>query len=270
MDLVATVALLLVAGALIGFLGGVVGIGGGLLAIPFLVLVMGFEQQAAQGSALLMVLPAVLLTLYNYHKMAPIPLRQALAGASTSVVFTWFGAKVALGLDPIRLQYIYAGFIFCLALYYFYQSKYGIKRVGKTAKASDNHNTDAQDGNPVNAYSGYHFMLVGMLSGTAGGIFAVGGSVVVVPLLTTVFGFSQFRAQALGLTMIVPGIIVAILTYAYHGQVYASAGLPLAVGSLLMVPLGVRVAYRLAESRLRFIFGLTLLGITFLMFSSVR
>src|SRR5690625_7054610 len=89
---------------------------------------MGFEQQAAQGSALLMVLPAVLLTLYNYHKMAPIPLRQALAGASTSVVFTWFGAKIALGLDPVLLQRIYAGFIFCLAMYYFYHSIYSFRR----------------------------------------------------------------------------------------------------------------------------------------------
>jgi len=264
LSVVVTVVLLLAVGALIGFLGGVVGIGGGLLAIPFLVLAMGFEQQAAQGSALLMVLPAVLLTLYNYHKMAPIPLRQALAGASTTVVFTWFGAKIALGLDPVMLQRIYAGFIFCLALYYFYQSKYAVQRAPRARSGQ------GVEGNPVNEYSGYHFMLVGMLSGTAGGIFAVGGSVVVVPLLTTVFGFSQFRAQALGLTMIVPGIIVAMLTYAYHGQVYVSAGIPLAIGSLLMVPIGVRVAYRLAEARLRFIFAWTLLGITFLMFFSVR
>lgn len=264
MGLAVTIMLLLAAGAAIGFLGGVVGIGGGLLAIPFLVLAMGFEQQAAQGSALLMVLPAVLLTLYNYHKLAPIPLRQALAGASTSVVFTWFGAKIALGLDPLMLQRIYAGFIFCLAIYYFYQSKYAVKRKPPQP------NTQSKDSTSVKTYSGYHFMMVGMVSGTVGGIFAVGGSVVVVPLLTTFFGFSQFRAQALGLTMIVPGIIVALLTYAYHGQVYLSAGLPLAVGSLLLVPIGVRVAYKLAEARLRFIFALTLLGITFLMFYSVR
>lgn len=266
---------LLVAGAAIGFLGGLVGIGGGLLAIPFLVLALGLEQQAAQGTALIMVLPAVLLTLFNYHQHAPIPWRQAAAGASTSVVFTWVGAKIALGLDPILLQRIYAGFIFCLALYYFYQSRYaGQRRQLAQAATSPTVAADglAADHSAVpskQTASGY-FMLVGMVSGTAGGIFAVGGSVIVVPLLTTLFGFSQFRAQALGLTMIVPGIVVAMLTYAAHGQVLFWSGLPLAIGSLLLVPFGVRVAYGLSEARLRFIFALTLLGITFLMYYSVH
>ncbi len=264
MSLVFSLGLLLIVGAAIGFLGGVVGIGGGLLAIPFLVLAMGFEQQAAQGSALLMVLPAVLLTLYNYHKLAPIPWRPALAGASTSVLFTWFGAKLALGLDPLVLQRSYAGFIFCLALYYFYQSKYA-SQPRSTNSSAPSHCLPLK-----RVCSGYHFVLVGVLAGLVGGIFAVGGSVVVVPLLTTVFGFSQFRAQALGLTMIVPGIFVALVTYAYHGQVEWSAGLPLAVGGLLLVPFGVRLAHKLAEARLRLIFAWTLLGITFLMFFSVQ
>jgi len=51
----------LLSGALIGFTGGVLGIGGGLLAIPLLGLVFGMPQQAAQGTALIMVLPAVLM-----------------------------------------------------------------------------------------------------------------------------------------------------------------------------------------------------------------
>lgn len=243
-------------GAAIGFLGGLVGIGGGLLVIPFLVLAMGYEQQAAQGTALILVLPTVLITLFNYHKLAPIPFKQALAGASTSVVFTWIGARIALNLDPIVLQQFYAGFVFLLALYYFYKSRPQMQAVkAKTPKEN---------------ISIYYFMLIGMISGSAGGIFAVGGSVVVVPLLTTFFHFSQFRAQALGLSMIVPGIAVALLTYAYHGQVMVFSGLPLAIGSLLLVPFGVRVAYRLAESRLRTIFAFTLLGIAFLLYYSTQ
>jgi len=250
-------ALLLAVGAAIGFLGGLVGIGGGLLAIPFLVLALGFEQQAAQGTALIMVLPAVLLTLLNYHKHAPIPLKPALAGASTSVVFTWLGAQFALGMAPVLLQQIYALFVLCLALYYFYQSRW-------TRHSSATQSAEAKP----TSVSIYYFLLVGMIAGTAGGVFAVGGSVLVVPLLTTVFKFSQFRAQALGLTMVVPGIIVALITYAAHGQVAFFSGLPLAVGSLFLVPYGVRLAYALAERRLKFIFAFTLLGISFLLYYS--
>ncbi len=71
----------LAAGGLIGFSGGVLGIGGGLFAIPLLGLILGYEQQAAQGTALIMVLPAILLTLRKYHQHAPIDWRSAAAGA---------------------------------------------------------------------------------------------------------------------------------------------------------------------------------------------
>lgn len=52
----------LLGGALIGYAGGVLGIGGGLLAIPLLGLILDMDQQTAQGTALIMVVPAVLLT----------------------------------------------------------------------------------------------------------------------------------------------------------------------------------------------------------------
>ncbi|HWL27813.1 MAG TPA: TSUP family transporter, partial [Burkholderiaceae bacterium] len=104
------VAACLLSGALIGFTGGVLGIGGGLLAIPLLGLVMGMDQQAAQGTALIMVLPAVLITVRKYNQRDKIDLRAAAAGAAGSIVCTWIGAQIALGIDPVLLRRIYAVF----------------------------------------------------------------------------------------------------------------------------------------------------------------
>jgi hypothetical protein len=50
-------------GTVMGTLGGLFGIGGGLVAIPALGVLFGLNQQMAQGTALLMVLPNVLLAL---------------------------------------------------------------------------------------------------------------------------------------------------------------------------------------------------------------
>ncbi|MGE8591297.1 MAG: sulfite exporter TauE/SafE family protein, partial [Alcaligenes sp.] len=96
---------------------------------------------------------------------------------------------------------------------------------------------------------------VGMMAGLAGGIFGVGGSVLVVPFLTSRMGYSQTGAQGLALSMIIPGTLVALLTYAVHGQASWQVGLPMALGSLALVPYGVRLAYRLPEPRLKFIFA---------------
>ena len=105
------------------------------------------------------------------------------------------------------------------------------------------------------------FALVGMLAGMAGGIFGVGGSVLVVPLLTTVFRYTQTGAQGLALSMVVPSTTVGLLTYSWHGQADWVVGIPLALGSIVMVPYGVKLAYSLPEPRLKLIFACMLLVI---------
>lgn len=240
----------LAVGGVIGFSGGVLGIGGGLIAIPLLGIVLGFEQQAAQGTALIMVLPAVLLTVRKYHQRAPIDLKSAAAGAAGSVVFTWIGAQIALGIDPWLLRRIYAGFVFVIALFYFRES------LGRQARARP-----ASHYHEVGEVRRLWYFLVGIFAGLTGGIFGVGGSVLAVPFMTTLFHLRQTSAQALALTMIVPGTVVALATYAWHGQAHGLVGIPLALGSLLCVPYGVRLAYAMPEARLKFIFACMLLVI---------
>lgn len=238
----------LVAGGMIGFTGGVLGIGGGLFAIPLLGLLLGYEQQAAQGTALIMVLPAVLLTVRKYHQHTPIAWRSAAAGALGSVLFTWLGALIALEVEPRLLRQIYAGFVFLIALFYFRES---LGRRARQAPAGGYRNADD--------VARYRYFVVGVGAGLAGGIFGVGGSVLAVPFMTTFFHLRQTTAQALALTMIVPGTLVALLTYAWHGQAHGLVGIPLALGSLLCVPYGVRLAYALPEARLKLIFACMLL-----------
>ena len=248
----------LASGALIGFTGGVLGIGGGLLAIPLLGLVLGMDQQLAQGTALIMVLPAVLQTIRKYNQNAHIDFHSAAAGAAGSIVFTWVGARVALGLDPAMLRNIYALFVLLIAVFYFHQSLRG-NRPGRPQK-------------PRREASAFHkgwFVLLGMLAGLTGGIFGVGGSVITVPILTTFFRLSQTGAQAVALTMITPGIFVALFTYAAHGEADWLLGIPLAVGSIFFVPYGVRLAYALPEPRLKLLFACMLVVIMVLLLISV-
>lgn len=245
-----TVSACLGAGSIIGFAGGVLGIGGGLFAIPLLGLLLDLNQQAAQGTALIMVLPAVLLTLRKYHQHAPIDWRSAAAGALGSILFTWIGARIALDIDSTLLRRIYAVFVLVIAVFYFYQSRRrppAARRQMIYREVSDFHR-------------GW-YSLIGVFAGLTGGIFGVGGAVLAVPLLTTFFHLRQTSAQALALAMIVPGTMVALATYAAHGQAHGLIGIPLAVGSLLCVPYGVKLAYALPEARLKFIFACMLLVI---------
>lgn len=261
MDWYVVVTGCLLAGALIGFVGGVLGIGGGLLAIPLLGLVFGMNQQLAQGTALIMVLPAILLTVRKYNQHDRIDLRAAAAGALSSIVCTWIGARIALGLDAILLRRVYAVFILGIAIFYLVQSR----RQGRRLAAAVIRGRKAAPPPPARQVHSIWYLAVGCLAGLTGGIFGVGGSVLIVPLLTTLFGHSQTRAQGLGLTMIIPGTVVALGTYASHGQADWLVGIPMAMGSLMLVPYGVRLAYTLPEPRLKLTFACMLLVIMVLL-----
>ncbi|MVW80301.1 sulfite exporter TauE/SafE family protein [Bordetella sp. 02P26C-1] len=235
------IAACLASGALIGFLGGVLGIGGGLIAIPALVLLMDMPQQLAQGTALIMVLPTIIMAVRKYNQKVPIDPRVAAAGALGAVAFTWLGARLALGIASSTLRVSFAIFLFFVAVFYVYR----MVRPPRPLHANEVPRRAAPALTPRRSAA------LGMLCGTFGGFFGVGGAVLCVPILTAGFRLSQTAAQALALTMVIPGSTIALITYSWAGQANGWVGIPLALGSLAFVPVGVRLAYRMPDRHLR-------------------
>src|SRR3990167_1501785 len=110
-------ALNLILGVLLGTLGGLFGIGGGLIAIPALGVLFGLDQQLAQGTALVMVVPNVLLALWRYHQRNRIYWRHALALAVPSLIFALLGAGWAVTVDAERMRLGFVVFLVLLAAY---------------------------------------------------------------------------------------------------------------------------------------------------------
>ena len=227
----------LVLGAVLGTLGGLFGIGGGLIAIPVLGVFFGLDQQIAQGTALVMVVPNVMLALWRYHQRNRIELRHALPLASMGFCFAWLGSIWAVGIDA---QVMRIGFVaFLVAL-----SSYNLLRMFMaSAKPS--------------AQMRYPWPWLGVLgaaSGAMGGLFGVGGAVVATPVLTSLFGTTQVVAQGLSLALALPSTGVTLVTYALHQQVNWNIALPLAAGGLLSISWGVKIAHAMPERLLRGLF----------------
>ena len=230
MDVVMYTAL----GVALGAMGGLFGIGGGLIAIPVLGLWFGLDQQMAQGTALVMSVPNVLVALYRYNQRNRIDLRQALPLVVMSFCFAWLGAMLAVGLDQRIIRWGFVGFLLAITLYNL------IKLYGAAAQAP----TGSRYGWPW-------FGALGALAGTTGGLFGVGGAVVAAPVLTSVFGTSQVVAQGMSLALAAPSTSVTLLTYAVHHEVNWLMGVPMAIGGLLSISWGVKVAHALSERVLR-------------------
>lgn len=254
MSVVWVFAACLAAGALIGFTGGMLGIGGGLIAIPALSLILGMDQQLAQGTAIIMVLPAIILTVRKYNQHARIDFRAAMAGAVTCIMASWGGAHLALGLDPVTLRRGFAIFLAIIGVFYVWQT---CRPALAQAAVPDR---------PGRHLGPRQAAVLGVFAGVLGGFFGVGGGVLAVPLMTSIYGLSQRAAQGFALSMIIPGTAIALGTYAWAGQADWSVGVPLAMGSLLFVPQGVKLAYRLPEIMLRRLFAVMLFATVGLLF----
>jgi len=100
--------------------------------------------------------------------------------------------------------------------------------------------------------------------GVLGGMFGVGGGVLLVPLLVLLFTFDQHTAQGTSLVALVPPTgLLAFLNYWQQSQVDVRVGLLLMPGVFLGGMLGSKLALRLSPRRMRQVFAalLFLLGV---------
>jgi len=239
LQVLATTAL----GVVSGVLGGLFGIGGGVLAIPLLGMAFGLQQQAAQGTTLVMVVPNVLFGFWRYRQRFGIDLRMAAVIAGSALISTYPTARFATGLDPHLLRLAFAEFLAGLAGFLAYLTW----REAPTPTAR-----------PPLAWG--WTAIVGLMGGIVSGLFGVGGAFIAPPLLTAFFGLRQVEAQGLALALVCPGTVVALAAYAEAGQVEWELGIPLALGGIAAISTGVAIAHRLPERRLRLGFcGLLLL-----------
>ena len=229
--------LFLLFGAALGTLGGIFGIGGGLIAIPLLGVWFGLDQQIAQGTALVMVVPNVMLALWRYHQRNKIELRYALPLASMGFCFAWLGSIWAVGIDAQSMRIGFVAFLIALCAYNLVRMFF----------------TSAAPSTQMN-HSWPWLGVLGAASGTMGGLFGVGGAVVATPVLTSVFGTTQVVAQGLSLALALPSTGVTLVTYGVHHQVNWMIGVPLAIGGLMSISWGVKIAHSLPERLLRALF----------------
>ncbi|MDR6393813.1 sulfite exporter TauE/SafE family protein [Herbaspirillum seropedicae] len=224
-------------GGLLGAMGGLFGIGGGLIAIPVLGYLYGMDQQLAQGTSLVMIVPNVVIAFWRYKQRNKIEWSTAAMMCAPAVVATYFSARLATAIDARSLHFCFAVFMAVLALYYLWTL---LRRAPAVVR-------------PV-VLGRRWIPFVGLSAGASAGFFSVGGAIVAVPLLTAFFGMTQTAAQGLGLAMVTPGTLVALWTYAHAGHVDWAVGIPMALGGVLSISWGVALAHHLPERRLRILF----------------
>ncbi len=112
------------------------------------------------------------------------------------------------------------------------------------------------------AFLGY--IVVGIFSGICGGLFGIGGAMVIIPILVLLLKFPQHLAQGTTLAAMIPPIgILAAWRYYQEGQVNIWAACGIAIGFLVGGYFGGGWAQSIDAHILKRVFGvlLTIVGL---------
>jgi uncharacterized membrane protein YfcA len=103
--------------------------------------------------------------------------------------------------------------------------------------------------------------LAGFGAGLAGGLFGVGGGIVMVPVLTTFFGLTQHQAHGTSLAAVAATALAGIVVYGLSGHVAWLPAALMAVSGALTARLGARLAHRTRREQLTLAFAVFILAV---------
>jgi uncharacterized membrane protein YfcA len=110
------VAILLASGAAAGFISGMTGVGGGAVMVPAMVLLLGFNQYTAQGSALLVMVPAGSMGAYTHWRQGNV-VSGVLFGLILGIfVGSFGGGSLAHLLSEANLRLVFAAVLSWLGI----------------------------------------------------------------------------------------------------------------------------------------------------------
>ena len=264
-QLLELVLLLLVTGALAGFLAGIFGIGGGAVLVPVLYecfRIAGVPLDARMplciGTSLAIIIPTSIRSWQAHHKRGGVDMDILLKWAVPVLAGVILGSVIARYAPEKLFKYVFVGVAWSAAARLL------------LGKENWRLGDEMPKGIFMKAY-GFFIGLLSTLMGIGGGLFS--------NLLMTFYGrpIHQAIGTSAGLAVLIS--IPGALGYIYAGWPAASRfpdvaalQLPFAVGyisligaalvmptSLLVAPLGVRVAHLLTKRKLEIAFGLYLL-----------
>ena len=111
LEIIALIALGLFAGAIAASLG----LGGGIIFVPALVVLFGFDQHIAQGTSLAVIFPTAIVATVAHARMGNVRWRLAIPIGIAGIFGAVLGAQIALRLDADLLRRMFGIFLTLLA-----------------------------------------------------------------------------------------------------------------------------------------------------------
>ncbi len=224
---------LILIGVIGGLLSGSFGVGGGIVIVPLLMLFARFDQRSASATSLLAIVPSGLAAGATYFAQGYVDFVVVLAVSFGAVVGSLVGSLL---LRRLPIWWLRWGFILLM--------------LGVAARLAL-YEPERGAALPLTVGLVLAYLAIGLVTGLCSGIFGIGGAVVAVPALITLFGMSDLFAKGSTLLVMVVTSTTGTLTHRRSGLVdlrsAAIVGIVAAAASVLGAVLAVGMPPRLSS-----------------------
>ncbi|CAN5867857.1 hypothetical protein BH23ACT5_BH23ACT5_12340 [soil metagenome] len=228
---------LLLVGAVAGFLSGMLGVGGGIIMVPLLVGVLGFDQHRAHASSLAAIVLIAISAAVRFGAAGEVVWSVGLALGVGGVVGSTLGAHLMHRLSPDTLKLVF-GVILVLA--------------GARLALGGDEATGEVASMVVSVVVG---ILIGLVAGIASGIAGIGGGVLMVPAMVLLLGMPQHAAEGTSLVAILFTAVAGTRVHLANRRVDLKQAAIIGLGGVLSAQLGAALALDLSATSLSRVFG---------------
>ncbi len=254
--------LLVLAGALGGFISGLVGIGGGVIyvfVIPYALaywhVPLEWQAQFVIANSLAAIFLGSVAANYTHFKKGYFYMRPVLLISFAATVSSWLSLTFFVNTRFFSMEF----FLFLLILIMAYMLIYILK--GATQHIDE----------PVEKIPWTGLLSIGIASGLVASASGLGGGIVIIPMLNRFFGINIKKASAISLGVItVSALVISITNMNVHLpiEVMGSIGLiipviclTLSLSVIFTSPWGVLAAHRLPSHYISYIYAVILLAV---------
>lgn len=191
--------ILVVIGVIGGILSGLFAIGGGILMIPLLAGWARMDQRRAAATSLVAIIPAAVVSSAAYLLHGEIDVIASAFVAVGAVVGAVIGSRLLRRLPVTWLRWAFIVFILIIAV------RLLLVTPGRGHSI------------PLSPVVVLGYLALGVVMGIASGLFGIGGGIIAVPLLVSIFGVGELVAKGTALLVSIPTSLVATRSNHRHG-----------------------------------------------------
>lgn len=235
-----------------GFLSGMFGVGGGIVIVPGLIAILGFNPKLASGTSLAAIIPLASVGVISYAVVGSVSWVGAGLLAAGGLIGTQLGSFLLKWVSSRKLQAGFAWVMIASAVMLFVTvpSRDAVIEITWTVGAA--------------------LVIIGFCAGLLAGLLGVGGGMIVVPALMLILGASDLVARGTSLLMMIPAAIGGTVPNYLRGNVDLGAALIISMAASTTTVLGSRVAHLVSPAIANICFAVLIVVVAFRMIYTAR